>query len=188
MSSLVQVFGTLVAADVIFLVLRYQEIGNKINAVARKLGETLFLLKQFSDTTEVPKGSDYVKIGLWLSGFLACDHNRREGLYTMTVDEAKIKQRSATCDKLKNGIELADMEMEQYRAHLRTLNNIPRLVVKMMGLPAGASLLFAALLGLADHFKQMGLLNGSSVVSIIVSGMALVLLVRWARKSFEICG
>jgi len=208
MSSLIQVFGALIAVDVVFLVFRYQDYQSRLSTITYELGRVAVMLEDYqrllgghADASRLatiePKANVFKSLGGKVR-MARIQKVQQDMVRTMARAEKDMKAlpdtsasaypRSQIEDSIaaqKKGLEELDRHHHIYTDLLRRMDDTRRLIPKMMGLPACLVLAFSLTLIPAEQLKAMSFLLPASLIVVAVSGVALYLLVRWAYQSFK---
>ena len=207
MSSLIQVFGALIAVDVIFLVLRYQDYQSRLSTITYELGSVVVMLEHFQKVLEGhEREKRFATIDPEANVFKSTDAKDRLARICRAQQEAetRVTEAKTRVSELRETTEIrqkiylqeqSEIQIRSlaefvrhnriYNALLMRMDNTRSLIPKMMGLPAGLVLAFSLSLIPAERLKAMGFLLSASLIVVAVSGIALYLLVRWAYLSFK---
>ena len=201
LSALIQVFGALIALDVVVLVLRYQGVRNRLDLTAFELGKVLAMIDGFKKILWDGERSEHVRSEAAL--FQSLDLKKRDekiGKVKNDLDsdieemKQKIQAAGRDANKLRtyNGklseMEQAEKELIEKKTHYQRLADEVKFITlaatKIMALPSGTVVLFAILLCHADTVCGTWLV-GIAWGAVAISAIVLFTLVVWARKLFE---
>ena len=207
-SSLVQVFGALLAVDAVFLVVWYESVQRRLETLESHtflLVSSLELYNQTIDPIEDP------------SGYRRAEHN---ALALRALSRIDVRQRIARAlEKVRAMISALDAtiaaqsaegrstenievqrrlfresldhvigEVERYDRTLQELSRLPTFLWKAMALPAALGILFAVFLAFTDLAHSLHLLGSLALVSIVAAGIGFALLTVLALSMFELEG
>lgn len=196
-SSLIQVFGALIALDLFVLVIRYQDILNRLDLAAFQVGKVLSMIKNYKRLLHYKTdGMEFEYVSSDASMFQSFNINKRndmikeveENLLRWVADLEKERDKgNATGAGSLREYGVAKNALIEKKMHYQTLSDemksIPTLAIKLMAFPAGTVVVFSILLIHADWFSK-ATLYWMAWGTVITSGIVLSLLVKWAWGLF----
>lgn len=204
LSALIQVFGAVIALDVVVLVLKYQDVRNRLDLAAFELGKVLSMVDQHRDYRDFLSGGyDFEKINSEASLFQSLDLNRRDERIK-EVENTLIGKISSAKQKIEvpnthidtvtalgralPKMEEAKSKLKEKKTHYQGLademKSIPLAATKIMALPAATVVSFSILLCYADTLCETWLF-GMAWGAVAMSAIVLLKLIGWARKLFQ---
>lgn len=190
MSSLIQVFGTLVAADTVFLVVLHDSLSKRLSQLTLKLGLLIELVERGSYWTYFPpitsrnlhiaEYSDRAQVFLTQSDSEQEQRlNDAEGLMKRQLETQSTSPSERA--KVENGVQYFTAHRRQHEDIRHRLQQFSRLVVMTMIGPAVLSLLFAVLLWAGSETEWYRATAGFSLV-LACAGFAWIIF--WAVRAW----
>lgn len=202
LSSLIQVFGTLIAVDAVFLTVRHDVAQRKFEALRGILATYIAMIERFNGIVRVGENAPRTAVAeqdaillksLSTPEFLVrCDRVERllkERLNEITEQCNKANRGNDSIASFEVGIKnnteyLAAWEQvhKPFRKTIQELADFPSMIVKIMGLPALLSVSYSLILLMGDDDKIWDF--RLSIFSIFIAAIGFFLLIKWARQLF----
>lgn len=195
MSSLIQVFGTLVAADTIFLVILHEFLIRRMDQLLIRLG---MMVEEASGYTFLPslqgKDSDQIRYKAMAEIFIYLDYAEIEKRIDRTKDILKKSFEAQNIGseqkkKREEGYKYFESLISRLDYVRKKLGCFPNLVFKVMTGPALLSFVFSIFL-LCFTGDQTGYFNMTSLswVSVTLAFIGFAWVIYWAIRSWPKLG
>ncbi len=202
-SALIQVFGTIIAINAIFLIFKHEfnlkrlEILKKILAIdTLSYGHgVLDYRKDFGPLEAYDRPATYICTyteDKFMCHIRTIKNNISSSIMSLEVDldkEGKSKEwRQREQNKIKEHKELLEMiesREEQYLNLLNDIKNFFKLLMKVMSVPAILAILFSLGLLFTEKIDGIGSLIPVAIIAILLSAIGFAVIISLAAKTFR---
>lgn len=210
-SALIQVFGALIAVDIIFLILRYQVITNKIDDYKFKIGLQVItsnesnriatwqdrphLYSEYSEAAimfkDYPIETIYTIVEKTLAHLKKVIDNNQHFIENLKSEKsfdvdkgARIKDYQYDIDNCQIAIDSINFYLSHCNSYTKIQKKYPNLVVNFMLTPSILSIIFTMLLFVEQIIFNSGIEVYCTSFSIVIAAIGFIIVISLAHKTF----
>ncbi|MCK4578880.1 MAG: hypothetical protein KAU50_08825 [Candidatus Marinimicrobia bacterium] len=204
-SALIQVFGTIIAVNAIFLVLRHEFDLRRLETIKKKLAVDIVTYEIGGLVIDYMKERGYLEAAELPATYVSTysseeiqeliDYTEKrisEGLENSRAEaidkergEKQIIQAKNKAIKLERGLKAIKLRKIEFRDILDKTGGIVRTIVRVMTIPAALSVILSIGLLFTEQVHCIGGLFPVAIIAIILSIVGFALIIQQAAKTFR---
>lgn len=202
-SALIQVFGTIIAVNAIFLILKHDSNIKRLEILKKKL--TMDALSWGRGALDYTKDFDRLEKlempAIYISTypddkFRNYIRTKKENISSSIkhqeaemgkddVNEEWRRRAHSQAKKHREALEMLESHEEQYLNLLNRIKNFFKLVIKTMSVPAFLAILFSFGLLFTENISCLGFLTSVAIFAISLSAIGFAIIISLAAKTFK---